>query len=143
MDATQILVALLVIGAPLALFLSLRGGKAGGGGEKAAAAKTANAKPDTTPNRATPPADYGLGREDSPAPAASAASSEPDTANAARAAAAAAAGGALIIAAGYAAHQHSGEAGGESPHVGHSGGGPDSGDSGGSGDGDGGGGGGE
>ncbi|WP_029558867.1 hypothetical protein [Xanthobacter sp. 91] len=135
MDATQILVALLVIGAPLALFLSLRGsGKGSGGDEKAAAAK-----PDAAPNRAKPPADYGLGREDSPSPAASAASSEPDTANAQRAAAAAAAGGALIIAAGYAAHHHSGEAGGESPHVGHSGGGPDSGDSGGSGDGDGGG----
>lgn len=137
MDATQILVALLVIGAPLALFLSLRGGgKATGDGAKASAAK-----PNSGTGRAKPPADYGIGREDSPAPAASAAGSEPDTANAARAAAAAAAGGALIIAAGYSAHHHSGEAGGESPHVGHSGGGPDSGDSGGSGDGDGGGGG--
>lgn len=133
MDATQILVALLVIGAPLALFLSLRGNGKGGGG-----AKPDDARPDSGQNRARPPADYGIGREDSPAPAASAVSSEPDTANAARAAAAAAAGGALIIAAGYSAHHHSGEAGGESPHVGHSGGGPDSGDSGGSGDGGGG-----
>ncbi|MFG1249072.1 hypothetical protein [Xanthobacter flavus] len=139
MDATQILVALLIIGAPLALFLSLRGGsKASGGGAKPDAAR-----PDTGPNRARPPADYGIGREDSPAPSASTAnSSEQDSANAQRAAAAAAAGGALIIAAGYSAHHHSGEAGGESPHVGHSGGGPDAGDSGGSGDGDGGGGGG-
>lgn len=138
MDATQILVALLVIGAPLALFLSLRGGKAAGGRVDKPDARPDAAKPDRT----KPPADYGIGREDSPAPSAAAAS-EPDTANAARAVAAAAAGGALIIAAGYAAHRHSGEAGGESPHVGHSGGGPDSGESGGSGDGGGDGGGGE
>ncbi|MFG1224896.1 hypothetical protein [Xanthobacter wiegelii] len=136
MDATQILVALLVIGAPLALFLSLRGGGKAAAGK--ADAVRPNAKPDPTLNRAKPPADYGLGREDSPAPAASAANTEPDSANVQRAAAAAAVGGALIIAAGYSAHHHSGEAGGESPHVGHSGGGPDSGDSGGSGDGGGG-----
>ncbi|MEP9351144.1 hypothetical protein [Xanthobacter sp. KR7-225] len=135
MDATQILIALLVVGVPLALFLSLRGA---GRTAPGAQAKPEGGRPDrATQDRAI---DYGLGREGSPAPAASAANSAPDTADAARAAgAAAAAGGALILATGYAAHRHSGEAGGESPDVGHSGSGPDSGDAGGSGDGDGGG----
>lgn len=117
MDGLWLLVAVLVIGAPLALFLSLRP-KSPGTGEAAA---SPSAKPS---DRIMPPADYGLGREDSPRSAATAdADSE---AGRSPAAAAAAAGGALILAAGF-AHRHASEGGGESPNVGETGGGPDSG----------------
>ncbi|MEP9353704.1 hypothetical protein ABLE93_08905 [Xanthobacter sp. KR7-65] len=131
MDLTDFVIALLVIGAPLALFLSLRRGKPSAPAEDSGA----------TPGPAARQDDYGLAREDSPRPAPAA--ETPDTSAAARGGgAAAAAGGAFIIAAGVAQH-HASEGGGESPHVGHGDGGPDSDGDGAGGDGGGGGGGGD
>lgn len=119
MDFAEILVALLVIGAPLALFLSLR--------QRAQDPQTPAA--DAGPARRSGSGgsdDYGLAREDSPGRAAPAEAQDTTAAARDQGAAAAAAGGAFILAAGL-GHRHAAEGGGESPQAGHSGGGPDSG----------------
>lgn len=127
MDHAPLLVTLLVIGAPLALFLSLR------------RRASRDARPDPAQRQdshVAPPSDFGMARESSSEPARAA---EPETSSAATTgAAAAAAGGAFILAVGAARH-HASEGGGESPqaHPDTPGGGSGSD---GSGDGDGGGG---
>lgn len=124
MDHVTLLVTLLVIGAPLALFFSLR----------------RRAHTSAEPERRTggdaeapgPAKDFGMERESSTAPGTPAESDTPSTSTAA---AAAAAGGALILAVGAARH-HASEGGGESPQA--HGDTPDSGASGDGGGGDGG-----
>ncbi|MFS8038556.1 hypothetical protein ACI7BZ_16650 [Xanthobacter sp. AM11] len=107
MEPREVLVALLVLGAPLALFFAMR----------RAGSRPPAQPPAAEATGAAPPADYGLAREDSgPRPAGEANASAPGLA---AGAAAAAAGGAFILVAG-AARSHSAEGGGESPHAGES-----------------------
>ena len=120
MDTTGLLVTLLVIGVPLAMFFALRRTRGPTVPDQQAAS--------TTPAR-RPPADFGMAREahDAPAPAADQPAATP-----ASGAAAAAAGGAFILAV-EAARQHAGEGGGDSSDAGRNGHGPDSGSDSGSG----------
>ncbi|QRG06005.1 hypothetical protein EZH22_23855 [Xanthobacter dioxanivorans] len=103
MDGTALLVTLLVVGAPLALFFAMRR-------HPALPPKASQPKP----RERTPPGDFGMAREASePAPA----RTEGDATSSAVAsgAAAAAAGGAFILAAG--ARHHASEGGRESPQA--------------------------